>query len=196
MAFQIQVKKPLGHSVKIALATIAVFAIVALLTRFFGSPDSKSGQTHETACHVYFSPGGGCTDAIVQKLGEAKESVLVQAYSFTSGPIAKALADAKKRGVTVSIIMDKGELNEQNGQADFLVHADIRTLVDGEHAISHNKIMVVDSVTVITGSFNFTTAAEANNAENLLIIHDKALAQRYTENWYVHAAHSKPSLGK
>jgi len=52
--------------------------------------------------------------------------------------------------------------------------------------------MIIDNATVITGSFNFTIAAEGKNAENLLIIHDKDLAQRYTENWYVHAAHSKP----
>ena len=56
--------------------------------------------------------------------------------------------------------------------------------------------MVFDGETVITGSFNFTMAAEEKNAENLLIIRDKALAQRYTENWYVHAAHSKPYVGK
>ena len=74
--------------------------------------------------------------------------------------------------------------------------ADIRTLVDGDHAISHNKIMVIDNDTVITGSFNFTTAAETSNAENLLVIQDKTLAQRYTENWYVHAAHSKAMAEK
>jgi hypothetical protein len=33
---------------------------------------------------VCFTPGGNCTDAIVQALGDAKRSILVQAYSFTS----------------------------------------------------------------------------------------------------------------
>ncbi|MGA2541105.1 MAG: phospholipase D family protein [Verrucomicrobiota bacterium] len=196
MAYQIQIKKPLSHSLKIAVATIAVFACVALLTRFFGGPDHRTEQTHDTGWQVYFSPGGGCTDAIVEKLAQSKVSVLVQAYSFTSARIAKALADAKSRGVTVSVILDKGQLSEQNCQVDVLAHADIKTLIDSEHASSHNKVMVVDSETVITGSFNFTTAAEANNAENLLIIRDKTLAQRYTENWYAHSAHSKPFLGK
>jgi hypothetical protein len=39
---------------------------------------------------VYFSPHGGCTDAIVKELDAAKESVLVQACSFTSAPIPEA----------------------------------------------------------------------------------------------------------
>ncbi len=58
--------------------------------------------------------------------------------------------------------------------------------------IAHNKIMVIDANTVITGSFNFTKAAEDRNAENLLIIKNRDLAARYTENWNAHAQHSVP----
>ena len=54
--------------------------------------------------------------------------------------------------------------------------------IDSQHAIAHNKVMVIDAETVITGSFNFTKAAEDNNAENLLVIHDKVLAERYAKN--------------
>ena len=65
-------------------------------------------------------------------------------------------------------------------------------LVYAAHSISHNKVMVIDDQVVITGSFNFTHAAEAFNAENLLIIHDRDLARKYSENWRLHAAHAKP----
>ena len=47
-----------------------------------------------SSIEVYFSPNGGCTDAIGATLGQAKETILVQAYSFTSAPIAKAVVDA------------------------------------------------------------------------------------------------------
>ena len=77
-----------------------------------------------------------------------------------------------------------------------MAHAKIVTLIDGAHAIAHNKVMVIDGETVITGSFNFTTAAEQRNAENLLVIHDRALAARYTENWQAHAAHSARYAGR
>src|SRR5947208_1609249 len=143
MAVKIQVKRPLAHSVKIATATIAIFACIALLTRFFGAHGNENAQHAGAQLHVYFSPGGGCTDAIVQKLGEAKTTVFVQAYSFTSEPIAKALSEARKRGVTVSVILDQSQESQPNSEGNFLSHAEIRTLIDGAHAINHNKVMVI-----------------------------------------------------
>jgi len=141
---------------------------------------------------VHFSPHGGCTEAVVKELDAAKSTVLVQAYSFTSAPIAKALVDAQKRGVKVEIILDKSQRTEKYSSADFVLHAGIPTKIDAEHQIAHNKVMVIDDGTVITGSFNFTKNAEENNAENLLVIRDKTLADKYTANWKAHAAHSEP----
>jgi phosphatidylserine/phosphatidylglycerophosphate/cardiolipin synthase-like enzyme len=51
--------------------------------------------------------------------------------------------------------------------------------------------MIIDRETVITGSFNFTKAAEEKNAENLLIIKSKELAKVYIDNWYKHKEHSE-----
>ena len=62
--------------------------------------------------------------------------------------------------------------------------------------IAHNKIMIIDVQTVLTGSFNFTKPAEENNAENLLVIHDPALAAKYTANWQLHQKHSESYVGK
>lgn len=145
---------------------------------------------------AYFSPNGGCTEAIVKELWSAKSNVLVQAYSFTSAPIAKALVDAHKRGVDVQVILDKSQRTEKYSEADFLAHAGIRTLIDAKHAIAHSKIMIIDGSTVIAGSFNFSRAAEEKNSENLLIIHRSVLAERYTKNWHEHEAHSEPYEGR
>jgi phosphatidylserine/phosphatidylglycerophosphate/cardiolipin synthase-like enzyme len=150
----------------------------------------------EPAWQVYFSPNHGATKAVVDALEGAKSTVLVQAYSFTSAPIAKALVEARDRGVDVQVILDRKETGSKYSSADFLAHAGITTLIDGKHAIAHNKVMVIDGLAVITGSFNFTTAAERQNAENLLVIHDHALAARYTENWQSHAAHSTRYAGR
>jgi len=73
----------------------------------------------------------------------------------------------------------------------FLHNQEIRVKIDTQHAIAHNKVMIIDGETVITGSFNFTKAAEENNAENLLVIRDKKLAERYTRNWQDHERHSE-----
>ena len=56
--------------------------------------------------------------------------------------------------------------------------------------LAHNEVMVIDGETVLTGSFNFTTAAEEHNAENLLVIRDKAMAARYAENWKLRCSKS------
>jgi phosphatidylserine/phosphatidylglycerophosphate/cardiolipin synthase-like enzyme len=140
---------------------------------------------------VYFSPKGGATEAAVAALDRATNSVLVQAYSFTSAPIAQALVEAHRRGVKVTVILDGSQRTEKYSEADFLAHSGIPTLIDAEHAIAHNKVMIIDGYLVLTGSFNFTRAAEEHNAENLLLINDPALAARYTANWQAHEAHSE-----
>jgi len=123
----------------------------------------------------------------------AKTQILVQAYSFTSAPIAKALVDAHKRGVQVLAVLDKSNETEKYSAATFLVHAGIQTLIDDQHAIAHNKVMVIDSATILTGSFNFTKAAEEKNAENLLVITDAPeLVKAYEANIRAHAGHAHP----
>jgi len=67
----------------------------------------------------------------------------------------------------------------------------IPTFIDSKHAIAHNKIMIIDKATVITGSFNFTKSAEERNAENLLVIKSKDLAKLYLDNWGEHREHSE-----
>ena len=120
----------------------------------------------------------------------------MQAYSFTSAPIAAALVAAKKRGVTVAVLLDKSQKTANYSEADFLAHAGVPTFIDGKHAIAHNKIIVIDGAVVVTGSFNFTKAAESSNAENLLVIHDPKLASRYLANWAEHRAHSEGYAGR
>lgn len=87
----------------------------------------------------------------------------IRAYSFTSAPIAKALVDAHKRDVKVQAILDKSQRSEEFTSATFLTNAGIPTFIDDKHAIAHNKVMIIDSTKVITGSFNFTKAAEESN---------------------------------
>lgn len=155
---------------------------------------SESNFTQTTQAphwHVFFSPKGGCTEAIVSIIDQAKVSVLVQAYSFTSYPITEALINAQKRGVKVEAIIDGKQLHSRGVKLGLLAKAGIPVSLDSKHAIAHNKVMVIDSRTVITGSFNFTAAAEKSNAENLLIVEDPALAKEYALNWSKHRAHSE-----
>lgn len=174
----------------IIVAAVLVLAAGTALVKSVGNPFQRAIVPGEVT--VFFSPKGGCTGAVVDALGRAKSSVLVQAYSFTNAAIARALVDAHRRGVKVQMILDKSQVTtEKYSEADFTTHAGIPTWIDSAHSIAHNKVMVIDGETVITGSFNFTKAAEEHNAENLLVLHQTpALAKLYTENWEAHRAHS------
>jgi len=151
---------------------------------------------NNTPAEVYFSPSGGATVAVVKEIGKAKSEILVQAYSFTSKEIAKALVDAHKRGVHTEIVLDKSNRSQKYSAADFTFNMGIPTFIDAQHAIAHNKIIIIDKETVITGSFNFTKAAEEKNAENLVILKNKELAKVYIDNWNQHRKHSEEYRGR
>ena len=156
-------------------------------------PAGAAAPMVEATVEVYYSPHGGCTEAIVSTLAAARQSVLVQAYSFTSPPIETALVEAARRGVRVQLILDRSNLHQKSSELAAAAAAGLPVMVDFKHEIAHNKIMIVDGAIVITGSFNFTRNAEEHNAENLLILHSRELAALYTANWQQHYQHSQAS---
>jgi phosphatidylserine/phosphatidylglycerophosphate/cardiolipin synthase-like enzyme len=178
-----------------AVAALLLAAVFALARQIMPAGIHPPAAT-EGAVSVWFSPAGGCTDAIVSELAKAKKNVLVQAYSFTSAPIAQALVDAKARGVAVTLILDSSQRTERYSSATFLLNHQIPTFIDDQHAIAHNKIMIIDGQTIITGSFNFTKSAEQSNAENLLLIRERPLlVKAYEANFREHLGHSEPYTG-
>lgn len=154
-----------------------------------------TSSTRENKCEqpswsVHFSPKGGITENIVHAINGANKSVYVQAYSFTSSKIAEALIAKKGQNKTVVVLLDKSDLTGKGSVVQLLLDAKIPVFIDSRHAIAHNKVIVIDEITVFTGSFNFTNAAENSNAENSLEIHDVALSKEYLSNWKSHREHS------
>ncbi|MFM8338917.1 MAG: phospholipase D family protein [Fluviibacter sp.] len=145
-----------------------------------------------TKIRAYFTPGHMVENAITDEIVAAKSEIRVQAYSFTNPVIVQALADAQQRGVDVVLVLDKSNRTQKSSAADLARSAGIPTLIDDRHAIAHNKIMIIDDRIVITGSYNFSRAAEKSNAENLVIIESGPIAQKYQQNWQKHHQHSKP----
>ncbi len=145
-----------------------------------------------TRLEVSFSPNGGCTDQVVRHIREAQKSVYVLAYSFTSKPIAAALVAKRLEGKDVRVIVDRSDKEARGAVLPVLRSAGIPILVDSRHQIAHNKTMIIDQQVVLTGSFNFTVAAETSNAENCLTVWNSDLASRYLSDWHVHESHSNP----
>jgi phosphatidylserine/phosphatidylglycerophosphate/cardiolipin synthase-like enzyme len=165
---------------------IAVFALH--LSSFCEEPKAPE---QKATIQVYFSPKGGCTKAIIDQINQAKETIHVQAFSFTSQTIAQALRHALLDNVKIQVLLDRSHIGAKYSVANYLSEK-IPVYIDSKHAIAHNKIIIIDSKIVITGSFNFTKAAEEGNAENLLIINDPDLAKKYIENWNEHLEHCEP----
>ena len=78
----------------------------------------------------------------------------------------------------------KSQASRKYWAATFLANHAVSLRVDGKYQLQHQKIMVVDGVSVETGSYNFTASARDKNSENVIIIRNVPdLAGRYEANW-------------
>lgn len=147
---------------------------------------------------VGFTPWDNVEAMVVAAIDEAQRQILVQAFSFTSRPIASALINAKRRGVDVQVLADRTQTYTGEGnRIPDLVAAGIPVRVEVRYASAHNKVMIIDAVgrdpAVITGSFNWTRAAQRQNAENVVILRrNRPLADAYLRNWKQHHADALP----
>ena len=120
-------------------------------------------QSSDFTCKVCFTPGQLCLPLIIEELDCAKRSISMHAYSLTSKRIAEALIRAHKRGVRVIVLADKSQERERYTQVHTLQRASIRVYIDFMPVIAHNKVIIIDGVTVIGGSYNYSVAAEKRN---------------------------------
>jgi phosphatidylserine/phosphatidylglycerophosphate/cardiolipin synthase-like enzyme len=143
-----------------------------------------------------FTPGQDCMGKIVSAIDGARAEILVQAYSYTAKPLIKALGRARLRGVKVRVILDQADERQRNSAGSRLIAQGVLPQVDTGVASAHNKVMIIDRDTVITGSFNFTEAAQQKNAENVLLIKGYPdIASAYAKNWEKRLAASRPYYG-
>jgi phospholipase D len=127
--------------------------------------------------------GADCAALVVREIARASASLRVQAYNLTESRIVAALVEAHRRGVRVSLIVDKITMHQRGEGVSAMRAAGIPVFVDRRPKIAHNKVIIVDDATVITGSFNFSANAQCCNAENLLIVRSRALAAAYAANF-------------
>jgi phosphatidylserine/phosphatidylglycerophosphate/cardiolipin synthase-like enzyme len=147
---------------------------------------------------VAFTPGDDVGAMISRAISRARREIYVQAFSFTHRDIANALVSARKRGVKVEVVADAEQAFKiRTSLIHHLVSRGVPVFLDGEHASAHNKVMIIDPGTpqavLLTGSYNFTHAAQYKNAENMLTFTgNPALTQLFLENWRRHRTHARP----
>jgi phosphatidylserine/phosphatidylglycerophosphate/cardiolipin synthase-like enzyme len=158
---------------QILLSSIMVLIIIS-------SPAFAAGPVFEDA----FSPQQGATELVVKTIKEARTTIHVAAYSFTSQPIIDALVIAHDRGVDVDIVLDKSQRNGKGSLFKYIKDHGVPTRINDHYAIMHNKFLVIDGETLELGSFNYTVNAEKRNAENVLVLHHvEKIVEDYDRQW-------------
>jgi len=154
--------------------------VLSIISVYIGIVSYPPRFSYETC----FTPPQLCGDLIVSHINKAKHSIFVQAYGFTSKKIIDALARAKNRGLQVEIILDRSNFREKKYDLlKSLQNNQIQIYQDKVAGIAHNKVIIIDENTVITGSFNFTENADKRNAENVIILDSRDIAKNYYQNW-------------
>ena len=149
-----------------------------------------------------FTPGDDAAGLIVRTLDAARRQVLVQAFNFTHRDIADALIRAHRRGLDVQVIADQDQTNSiESAAMHSLAAAGMAVFADSAHSAAHNKVIVIDHDTerpaLITGSFNFTFAAQNRNAENVLVLRGNPdLTRAFFANWQQHREHAVAIMRK
>jgi len=146
----------------------------------------------EMVVQACFSPQGKCSAHILREIDQAKKELLVAVYAFTNDELASALVQAKKRGVTVQVVIDRdfdGRTENSKGKYFEANKIPLRRLSgirsksqERDSGLMHQKFAVIDRKTVFTGSYNWTHSAENANDENLLLFRDAGpLAEDYRQ---------------
>ena len=132
---------------------------------------------------VCFTPGDRCDMRIISAIESAHRTIEVQAYQLTSKPIQRALVMSYQRGVKVEIILDKSQMRGRHPAAAYFSAMRLPIGIDNRVHIAHNKVMIIDGKEVITGSYNYSRAAQYSNAENMVIIKSPEIAGQYQRNF-------------
>lgn len=180
-----------------ALALVALAACASALAD--PAPPTASARFAATgSIETAFTPGTRIDNLIIAAIAGAKHEVLVNAYSFTQRRIASALIAARKRGILVQVIADSQQAATlpQNVLAE-LANGGVTVWLDANYQAAHNKVVIIDAdaanATTITGSYNFTVAAQWHNAENVVILRDNPqVARAYRDNWLRLREHATP----
>jgi phosphatidylserine/phosphatidylglycerophosphate/cardiolipin synthase-like enzyme len=122
---------------------------------------------------------GGVDSNIIPLINQATQRIDVALFEFDLQNVADALIDAHTRGVDVRLVYDD-EHTEDDPQVDQLIDAGIPAVADERSAFMHNKFLVIDGQTVVTGSMNFTENGVYRNNNNLIVIRSARLAENYT----------------
>ena len=164
------------------MGTALLLAIGAYL---LAPPPARGGTQMPAEVTVAFRDD--CEELVMRGIRRARSTILVAAYSFTNADIVTALSEARENGVDVSVKIDRSRAREEYTErlVARLRRSGVSVKIIGmpERYSMHNKFVVIDGETVLTGSFNFTVAAATKNWENVVCIESERAAKAFAQEW-------------
>ncbi|MEK6969810.1 MAG: phospholipase D-like domain-containing protein [Nanoarchaeota archaeon] len=130
----------------------------------------------------YFCPEDHCAYRVEEELKKAEKSIYFMTFSFTNEGIANVLLLKNLDGIFIQGVMEARQISEYS-QFERLLNNNINVIKDMNKNNMHHKVFIVDEETIITGSFNPTGGGDTSNDENILIIKDKEIANRYLKEF-------------
>ena len=97
--------------------------------------------------------------------------------------LTDAMVTKVKAGLPVRGVFESQNAGGSGAAFNRLRQGGVDVLEDGNCYILHHKVIIIDARTVITGSYNFTSSAEQDNDENLVIVDDPNLARAYLDEF-------------
>ena len=132
-----------------------------------------------TEIFTYFSPEVDTISPLVKEIESAERSIHFMAFSFTHDALGDAMRDRFRSGIDVRGVFEERQV-DKHSEYGAMREAGLPVIIDRSRGTMHHKVIVIDSETVITGSYNFSKNAEKRNNENLLIIkRNRELAATY-----------------
>lgn len=140
----------------------------------------------------YFAPEDEVMEKVLKIVSKSEKSIHFMAFSFTDDKLGNEMKLLMKKGVDVSGIFETKGADTKASECKKLVDNKATIGLDGNPYTFHHKVIIVDGKAVIFGSFNFTSNADNENDENLLIIHSENLAAQFEQEFQRRLAECNP----
>ncbi|MEM2114316.1 MAG: phospholipase D-like domain-containing protein [Candidatus Caldarchaeum sp.] len=160
----------LATAVALRVQQLGQVATVTITVTRFGA----TAQSPDVVENVCFSRVSACDVLLYEVLRSAERKVLVAVYPFTSDLLADGLIHAVKRGVEES-----QQVEVRGSEYIRLKDAGVDVKLDGNPHLMHYKFMVADSMIVMTGSYNWSRAAEDLNDENVVFLKGREVVELF-----------------
>jgi phosphatidylserine/phosphatidylglycerophosphate/cardiolipin synthase-like enzyme len=136
-----------------------------------------------TPIQVLFSAEDKAVGNLIALVNDAKSNIRFLAFSFTDYPLAQAMIDRAKAGVDLKGVYETFGSNSIGSELKTFLCAGMPVRQDGNGSFLHHKIIIIDNTIVATGSLNYSSSADDENDENVLIIDNPEIAALYLQEF-------------